>query len=535
MIKVVNRGGQQQLHSFLAFLFFIGFYNIILISFSRYSFNLDDIWMWLEIYDKKAIWNGYTPSSGRFFPLASFDLNILMQFSSSPYLFFTYNAILATIFAFIYLKILNNINNSRINLLIIALFMLSIGFVVIFFGICYPDKIMIVFLSIFMLCSFYVIKNDNKKYIFPGILFLNLSIYLKEPVFIAAFCIGFLLFIQSFKNHKNLKIYSILIMLSSIIYCILYFILIFNNIENSYDRYTQNTDIIIITLQGIINYILNDGIIIFLLPTLFIYRIFRVFIKKDTFEIFFDSFLGASFVYLCVYLALGIFETYYLLPCYVFGGASILYFLINKQYIKFIIIKIALIFGLLGFFASSLPFGIYNMINLKAQGVQFNEILDFSAKYLEQNPNTDIYFDGTGRGREIYAEYYVGYFAEYLNKIYHIKEFDIKTNMPNLKDIKIDSTKAYTYFNSTDLHTPKSGDLIILNNTTTNKIDTKYMQDLNSKYTLIYKSHFPTIPYINIKSLIKYANQYLIKSNHSLFGHQNIFRLPINTYIFKIK
>lgn len=531
----VNRGGQQQFSSFLVFLFFIGFYNLILISFSRYSFNLDDIWMWLDIYDKKAIWNGYTPSSGRFFPLASFDLNILMQFSSSPYLFFTYNAIIATAFAFIYLKILDNTSPSKINLLIIALFMLSMGFVVIFFGICYPEKNMILFLSIFMLCTFYIIKNNDSRYIPCGILFLNLSIYLKEPTFIATFCIGFLLFISSFKNNKNITIYSILIMLSSTIYCILYFILIFNNIESSYDRYTQNTDVITITIQGIINYILNDGIIIFLLPTLFIYRIFRVCIKKDKFEIFFDSFLSAGFVYLCIYLFLGIFETYYLLPCYIFSGASILYFLINQQYIKFIVIKIALILGLLGFFSSSLLFGIYSMINLKAQGVQFNEILDFSAKYLKHNPNTDIYFDGTGRGREIYAEYYVGYYAEYLNKIYNIKEFDIKTSMPNLKDIKIDSKKAYTYFNSLDLHTPKSGDLIILNNTTTNKIDEKYMQDLNNKYTLIYKTNFPTIPYVNIKSIIKFANLNLTKSNHSLFGHQNIFRLPLNTYIFKAK
>ena len=489
--------------------------------------------MWLAIYDKEAIWNGYSPNNGRFFPLASFDLNILMRFSSSPYLFFTYNALLASIFAFIYLKILNNTNHSILNLFIIAFFMLSVGFVVIFFGICYGDKSMIVFLSLFMLCTFYVIKNNNPIYIFLGILFLNLSIYLKEPVFIATFYIGFLLFLQ--KAHKHLKTYSILIMLSSVIYCILYFMLIFNHIDKSYDRYTENSDIITITLQGIINYILNDGIIIFLIPVLFIYRIFKVFIKKEAFEIFFDSFLSASFVYLCAYLALGIFETYYLLPCYIFGGASILYFLINQRYIKFILIKIALILGLLGFFTSSLPFGIYTMINLKAQGVQFNEVLDFSAKYLKQYPNTNIYFDGTGRGREIYAEYYVGYFAEYLNKIYNVKEFDIKTNMPNLKDIKIDSKKAYTYFNSLDLHTPKSGDLIILNNTTTNKIDKKYMQDLKDKYTLIYKSNFPTIPYINIKSLIKFANLNLTKSNHSLFGHQNIFRLPLNSYIFKVK
>lgn len=544
MGKFINRGGQQQNNQlincknkyFLAFLIFLGFYSVALIAFSRYTFNLDDIWMWLDIYNHTPIWNGYNPSYGRFFPLASLDLNILMQFSNSPYLFFTYNAFVAVMFAFTYLTFLNNINQSRINLLLISLLMLSVGFVIIFFGICYGDKMMLLFLSIFILSSFYVFYKSSKIHIFIGILFLNLSIYLKEPIFIAAFIIGAVFFITSFKTkNKILKLYSTLIMLSSVIYILLYMILIFDKLEGRYDRYTENSDILTIKLQGIVNYILNDGIIIFLLTTIFIYRLYRVFIKKDEFEPFFDSFLSAGFVYLCAYLYLGIFETYYLLPCYIFSGGSIIYYLINKEYIKIRFIKYILIISIFGFITSSLPFGIYNIINLKAQGVQFNDILNFSAKYIKENPNTDIYFDGTGRGRELYAEYYVGYYIEYLNKIYNIKEFDVKTNNPNLKDIKIDSKKDYTYFNSLDIHTPKSGDLIILNNTTTNNATQEYINKLSNQYQLIYKTNFTTIPYINIKSLAKYINTTFIKSNHSVFGHQNIFRMPLETYIFKVK
>lgn len=88
--------------------------------------------MWLDIYNHTPIWNGYDPSHGRFFPLASLDLNILMQFSNSPYLFFTYNAFIAVMFAFVYVSFLNTINKSTINLLLVSLLMLSVGFVVIF-------------------------------------------------------------------------------------------------------------------------------------------------------------------------------------------------------------------------------------------------------------------------------------------------------------------------------------------------------------------------------------------------------------------
>lgn len=492
--------------------------------------------MWLDIYNHTPIWNGYDPSHGRFFPLASLDLNILMQFSNSPYLFFTYNAFIAVMFAFVYVSFLNTINKSTINLLLVSLLMLSVGFVVIFFGICYGDKMMLLFLSIFILSSFYVFYQSSKTNIFIGILFLNLSIYLKEPIFISAFIIGMVFFITSFKNkNKTLRLYSILIIISSLVYIVLYMLLIFDKLQDSYDRYTENSDILTIKLQGIVNYILNDGIIVFLLTTIFIYRLYKVFIKKDEFEPFFDGFIGAAFIYLCAYLYLGIFETYYLLPCYIFSGGSIIYYLINKEYIKIRFIKYILIISIFGFITSSLPFGIYNIINLKAQGVQFNDILNFSAKYIKENPNTDIYFDGTGRGRELYAEYYVGYYAEYLNKIYNIKKFDIKTNNPNLKDIKIDSKKEYTYFNSLDIHTPKSGDLIILNNTTTNKINKEYIDKLSNKYQLIYKTNFPTIPYINIKSFIKYINTKITKAEHSIFGHENIFRMPLETYIFKVK
>ncbi|RDU64650.1 hypothetical protein [Helicobacter sp. MIT 14-3879] len=528
---MLNRGGQQGYKSSLVFILFLFIYCAFIISFSRYTFNLDDIWMWLDIYQKKPIYNGFNPANGRLFPLASMDLNLLMQISNSPYLFFSFNALIVFSFCLIYLKILNLVNdNKRLNNLIVALFTLSLGFVVVMFGICYPERMLILFLSIFILCSFYMLNNPSKTSFIIGILTLNLSLYLKEPIFISMFILGILLICSNLREKIKFY-YSLCIIISSSVYPIMYIVFIFGNITAKYTRYTENTNIALESLRGILNYALNDGIIIFLLNSVFIYRIYKIFIKKEKFLAFFDGLLAASFTYLCVFIALMIFESYYLLPCYILGGVPMVYFLITEKYIKVLFIKICFILGISSFITSSIPSGIYNAINLKAIGIQFNDILKFSASYLAKQPNTTIYFDGIGRGRELYAEYYVGYFIEYLNKIYKIYDFDIRSYEKNGKDIlAINKESPYSYKNSIEISSPKSKDLIILSNVTIH--NTQYIKNLINSHTLLYKTNFSTIPYISLKSIIKYINTLTLKSNNEIFGHNNIFRLPINTYIF---
>lgn len=92
----------------------LGFYCLGMVVYSRYTFNLDDIWMWLNIYEGKAIFNGYNPESGRFFPLASLDLNILMYFTNNPYVYFVFNAILVGYFGVLLWRILSIITGGGV-------------------------------------------------------------------------------------------------------------------------------------------------------------------------------------------------------------------------------------------------------------------------------------------------------------------------------------------------------------------------------------------------------------------------------------
>lgn len=196
-----------------------------MVCYSRYAINFDDTIMWLDIYNKKSIWNGYIPNIGRFFPLASIDLNILMQFSSSPYLFTIFNSFLVLYIVIINLKLLNIVNtNKNINYIIITFLMLSFGFVTVMFGICYPERLLSFALSLFILCSYLVYFKESKISIIIGLLALNISLYLKEPVFISTFIIGLFFLYASIKKYSfYLRIYSILILISSIAYIIIYY------------------------------------------------------------------------------------------------------------------------------------------------------------------------------------------------------------------------------------------------------------------------------------------------------------------------
>ncbi|MGX2981845.1 hypothetical protein [Helicobacter sp. 23-1045] len=502
-----------------------------MVAFSRYTFNLDDIWMWLKIYEKSPILDQqFNPQIGRFWIFGLQDLNFLMQISSSPYLFFSVNALGVAIFAFIYAKILHFTNaNFIFNQLFVIALCLSYGFCVVNFGICYPEKLLIIFLCVFMFASYFVIYR--KSHFLLGIIALNIALYFKEPVFLVAFAVGAIFLAHSIKA-KNLFLakYALLILCSGALYALLYLILIFPNMGKHYGRFTENTDIALETMRGFANYGINDSLIVIFLSTLALRRIYGILIKKEALEVYFDAFLGGAVIYFAVFMKLAIFESYYLLPCYVLGGASAIYF--TKKYFKNIFVKIALFASLALFFTSNMPSGIYTMINLKAMGVQFHQTLEKTASYINSHPKTNIYFDGIGRGREMYAEWYASYFGEYLQKLYGAKDFDLRTKEANLKDFSLDLKSAWTLKNSLAISTPQKGDLIILNNTT---IYENRLEDLGQKYDLLFTSDFPTLPYFALKPMIKYLNKAIFGAKHDILGHQNIFKYPLRSYIFVVR
>ncbi len=511
------------------FFIFVFFYCVILVVFSRYAPNLDDLSRFANIYQNEInfyLYTGGNPSEGRFYPFANIDLLFLMQISKSPYLFFGVNAILFIIFAILYIKILNLSNGkSALNTIITALLSLSVAFVTVFFGICYPEKLQVIWLSIFMLCSFCVISDlGGGKYArfhqIIGILSLNIALYYKEPTFIAAFAFGTVLLIFAIQNHqKDLQKYAIYIICSALLYVILYVLLIFV-FWNVREYYNQN----VLHLYDLISCAFNDSVIIFAVGGILLYRIYCVFIKKEQIEPFFDGLLCASFVYFGAFLLLKMYAPYYLLPCFVLGIPSVLYF--GRKYFRNLFIKICLILGLFGFLAQNLPSGIYKMIDLKAQGVQFHRTIDFLASYIKENPKIHIYFQGVGRGREIYgfeAQIYSIYLCKYVIMLYGFSydSFDIRTSevLNEFDDMFV-----------VESGTPRANDLIIVSN---KNAFGDSLQVASERGELIFRSGFPSVAQIALMPFIKYISVKYFGAE--FFGKRtNFFALPRETYVFRV-
>ena len=211
-----------------------------------------------------------------------------------------------------------------------------------------------------------------------------------------------------------------------------------------------------------------------------------------------------------------------------------MHYLINLNYIRFFYLKaISIICGIL-FITMSIPSGIHNIVGFKSLGIQFNNTLAFVTSYINNSPKkVNIYFDGIGRGVDRYGEYYPSYFAKYLISIYKVNNFDILSKEPNGRQLTLDSNSNLTYNNTFKIQEPKKGDLLIVTNVSNNFNGPSYMKELENKYTLIYKTNSFNIPYISVKSLSKY----FLKQNNmylKIFNNENIFKLPLNTYVFEI-
>ncbi|MGX2983834.1 hypothetical protein, partial [Helicobacter sp. 23-1045] len=310
----------------------------------------------------------------RFAPFALLELLLLMQISTSPYLFFVFNALLFVIFCVIYLRILG-ILSLPFRTAIIALLSLSTAFVIVFFGICYFEKVQIVWIALFMLFALRTLQNPTPKNQLFAIITLNIALYYKEPTFLAALAFGAILLLYTLQNRgqnrkKDIQKFALYIIASALIYALLYVILVRMSFNPLY-YYKQNAMI----FSDFMALVLNDGIIFFGICGLFAWRAFLVAFKNAEIEAFYDSCLAASLAYFLAFMVLKMSAPYYLLPCYVFGIPPLLYF--GRKYWKNLFVKICLICGIFLFFSQNLPNGIYKMVDLKAQGVQFQRTLDF--------------------------------------------------------------------------------------------------------------------------------------------------------------
>ena len=539
---------------------FVGIFCACIVMYSRYTFNLDDIWNWLNIFNKEPILDGYRPSIGRFNPLYDVDINFFMQFVANPYFYFALNAIEVFIIAFLVRKMIKYSSvsivgggNNLLALFAIGVLFLNPGFVTVMVGICYPERLEILFLCGFLVASYRFYESYKLKYAIIGVICANMALYLKEPVFLIIGSFGALhLIISLAKRQKIQKIfwlYHLVLVISACVFIGIYLFHILPQIDSAYDRLDSlsltQTQRLLLTLKGYGNFVINDSWVMILMAFVGFMRVIEL-IKAKSFAIlhpFWDSALVGAILYVLAFLKLGIFETYYLLPSYFVGFGSVIYIVCSWQIHKklYLMTKVLIALCACIWLLSALPQAITQFVWLKTTGTTFHDTLEFMSSYVnKQDKRVRIYFDGIGQNRVTYNTWYVEYFIRYLEELYKSTNFDVlNKEIQDDKNIPLNPESRYLFKSLIHQIPPQKGDIIILTNATNKNANISYIDSMKEHYKLIYQTHRFGIPYFGLKPFIKYLmckqnEQNCLLSNDSTLS-QNLFKLPINNYVFLVE
>lgn len=501
--------------------------------------------MFFNILANEPILVSYNPSAGRFYPLAFWDLNILMQFSNSIKLFFLANALefmaMAVIVSILCYKIWDSFKVLLFTLFIIFI---NVGFVIIITGICYPEKLEMLFLCIFILTFYYTLQNGSKLLALLCFLSAFISLFYKETafIFISSFAFFYILFsylqscisktakpniISFLKQRDSLLALSLLV--AGIIFIALYAILVLPHIESSYiNDHSQKNAMLII--RDIINVFLHHPFIFILIPFILFLR-FRDFRHTNIFYPLQDSLLLAALLGGFSYFVLGILNVYYFMPCYIIAFLGVLFF--AKKYFKKL--KILLLMLLLLHCIINIPLALSTYTRTKLLPPNYAKAMSFMADYTKARDNTAIFLLGQNRDPDGLMFYD---FARRFLEHYGAKSFDLQTLMDNpALEIKLDSSSKFSIFNSYSVNTPKSGDLLYLDSFGKDFVDEAYLNMLNNRYQLIFESSYMGFYNLNVKSILKYfamdSSAYKAYQNKPRVS-SNIFNAPLFVRVYRV-
>lgn len=370
-----------------------------------------------------------------------------------------------------------------------------------------------------------------------ALIFANLALYLKEVSFVIIGGFGFfyplLLFIAKREIPRTHTIFCTLLIMSSLVFLGAYFYFTFG-VSGEYGEFG-----VFSTIRTAVVAILGTPLVSIALPIMLGIRAYRIMRRGEQIECFYDSLGLCAFFYFMAFLVLGMGSFHYFTPSNLLVCIYAVFFasrhcdLLKNVAIRVLYVVIAFIFA-----TSCLPQSIHYYTLNKIYNKNLNEGFAFLGKYITENRDSDkttIYFDGFCRGIDrCYNSW--GYPAVFaiLPKLHRVSNFDIKSAEPNGKIFSIDSHSNFTFFNSDVVDLPQSGDLIVLNYMSDKFIDDMYVENLKSRYELIFTTqNRGYLPNYNAMSLGAYILRNL-GITHALNNMGNIFKMPKQFYVFRV-
>lgn len=508
--------------------------------------NSDGFVFFTQLLESKSAWHGLAGlGMKRFFPLAGWNLALIAQFSLSPYAFMLGNACVLVAFGVCYLALgrQSRANHWAILVMFICV-VLSVGYAKLMVEIVFPETTLTLFVLAFLLCYFYALHSPSKpkSYLLAllALLFGNAAIYLKEVAFVIISGFGLahiaLSLPESFIRTKSLTLtiprriflLDIALALSGVVFlgAYAYFTRGGSGDYSSMEVYSS------VRLFAVL--FLSAPLLSIALPVALGFRLYRV-IKGDAIDVFWDSVGLSGFAYMLAFIALGMGSFHYFTPANILASLYLLFLLGHYACIKrwgFRVITAVVLAILL---TSSIPQGIHYLTFYKTQNNNMNDTMRYLASYLKSHPHTTIYFEGFGRGVDRYynAWSYPAIFS-ILPTIFGVREFDIASKEPNGTSFSIDPHSSLSFFNSQEVGTPDSSDLLIITALSDMDIADSRITELESSHELLFKtSNHPYFPQYTLMSIGAKLLQDLGIS-HPLSNYGNPYRLPAQSYIFRI-
>lgn len=521
--------------------------------------NADAIGFYHQLLESKSAWHGLATNMKRFFPLAGWNLALIAQFSTSPYAFMLGNACVLVAFSlcFLYLARASGARAWWVLVVFICV-VLSAGYAKLLVEIVFPETTQSMFLLLFLCCcfGFYQVDSgatrDSREQAWRiwvlgalALIFGNAIIYLKEVSFIIVSGFGFLHLalsylakrgagsLESYSLSKRVIVFDSLLMLSGVVFLAVYMIAT-HGAQSSYASAVK----VFSPLRTIVVLFLSAPLLSLVLPVIILLRVRALLSGKSRLHAFWDSIALVAVGYTGAFLVLGMGSFHYFMPANILASLYMLFFLANHCLSRLERLARNLVLALAGVIlcTSSMPLGIHYLTLNKAQNRNINDTMSFLAGYIRENPHTRIYFEGFGRGRDLYyGSWSYGSFFNILPSVYGVHDFDIASKEPNGKNFTPNPKSLLSFFNSSEVSQPASGDLLILCALSDKTIPESRIEQLIQENDLLFvaqhKPYFPAYTLMSVGAAILQD----LGISHPLSNYGNPYRLPSKSYIVRMR
>lgn len=408
------------------------------------------------------------PESGRFFPLAYYAYNILLLFNKtaiSVQQHYILVSIAFFIFSFFLFRLSREVtyrfSNNKILSDVIALlftFMILQRSYVTFshvFSTIWIDYLLLMIFIYYVYKFIYTNKNIFAIIAFAAILY---CIFCIETIFIIPASVGTLLLIAGLtRKSRNETVFGASLLLLAITYLIIYYFVVYRFTVNAYDgsHGAERT-----LIQNAMDMLLNQKLIIVSLLILPV-RMYMVLVKKESYEVLFDSLLLTGLAFAFGSFVLGLNWGMYYMISVLFVGFPILYFTIKYLKIKYAL----LIVGLLSiFYIRNYP---KNIQTVQTNRLETKSLIDQLSDYYNQD-YTFVWRDEVlveQNWDKIMSEFKHESLTTLLRHEFNQKDFIFKTQSETAKSLHFypDEYRKILWDNNLEILTEKSGVIVVVN------------------------------------------------------------------------